>query len=116
MTNTKTFFRFTTSKGEEVRVTTNKSKNVTISFKGRTIDIKRPWLDISVLNYKSLTLPGTKKGQWSTGIMESTNNGSFPLLPTTFVIAKDITITATEFSNEAKDAFDKFNSSTRGKV
>jgi hypothetical protein len=57
-----------------------------------------------------MTLSGSKAGQWSTGAMNSANNGTFPLLPTSFVIAKDITIPGDGFSKDVREAFNKFTS------
>ena len=110
------FFHFTTSKGKESGASAENSKNIKISFKCKTVEIVREWLDTSVLHYENITLAGMKAGQWSTGVMEPTNQGSFPLLLTTFVVAKDISVTATRFSEELLDSFHKFSSSADAKV
>ena len=91
-------------------------KNIVITFKGRAVEIYRPWLNASVLNYENITLDGVQPGQWSTGVMEPDNQGVFPLLPTAYVVVKDISITATKFGEEVKDAFEKFSSSPGSKV
>ena len=111
--NAPAFFRIEEKK---VHVTATNCNNIVISFKGRTVEIYRPWLDTSVLYYENLTLDGVQAGQWSTWVMDPDNQGVFPLLLTAYVVAKDISVTATKFSKEVKDAFEKLNSSPGSKV
>ena len=81
---------------------------MSVSFNGQIIEIVRPWLDTSLLAYNNITLAGAEEAQWSTGVMDKSNKGTFPLLPTNFVAVKDVTITGNKFSNQMKDTFDKF--------
>ena len=69
----------------------NKQSDVKISFKVRAVQINRPWLDLSVLDY---TVSSESTGSWSTGELNADNRGSFPLLSTQMIVAKDITVTA----------------------
>ena len=76
--------------------------DVEISFKVRAVQINRPWLDLSVLKNKNYTIDGEEPGSWSTGEIDADNNGSFPLLSTQMIVAKDITVTAsTEMEHKA---------------
>ena len=69
----------------------NKQSDVKISFKVRAVQINRPWLDLSVLNY---TVSSEDPGSWSTGELSADNKGTFPLLSTQMIVARDITVTA----------------------
>ena len=80
----------------------DKHSDVKISFKVRAVQISRPWLDLSVLNNKNYKIYGEDPGSWSTGELDADNNGSFPLLSTQMIVARDITVTAsTEMEQEA---------------
>ena len=76
--------------------------DVKISLKIRTVQISRPWLDTSILKNKNYTIDGEDPGSWSTGELDADNNGSFPLLTTQIIVAKDVTVTAsTEMEQKA---------------
>ena len=78
----------------------DKRSDVEISFKVRSVQINRPWLDISMLN-RNFTIDGEDPGSWSTGELDADNNGSFPLLSTQMIVAKNITVTgSTEMEHE----------------
>lgn len=109
MAATVPFFQFETGESEIFTVALPADNcEISISFKGRIIEIVRPWLDTSLLAYNNITLAGAEEAQWSTGVMDRSNNGTFPLLPTNFVAVKYVTITGNKFSNQMKDTFDKF--------
>ena len=110
------FFHLTTSKGEKFTASAEDSTNIVISFKGKTVRIIRQWLDTSLLGYDNITIAGAKAGHWSTGVMEPTNKGVFPLLLTAYIVAKDISITANNFSQKLQDSFDKLITSADAKV
>ena len=86
--------------GDSQDVKIGDSQDVKINLKVRSVQINRPWIDFSALNIHDWRIPGVESGAWSTGIIDSSNNGSFPLLSTQMIIAKDITITGTKFSQE----------------
>ena len=76
--------------------------DVNISLKVRAVQISRPWLDTSILKNKNYTIDGEDPGSWSTGELNADNNGSFPLLTTQMIVAKDIKVTAsTEMEHKA---------------
>ena len=68
-------------------------------------------MDTALLDYKDITLASTEPGQWSNGVLEPANQGSFTLLPTSMVLATDITVSATEFSKQTKDVFEEYSAS-----
>ncbi len=77
-----------------IKVTTpgNVTPNLKISFRFCRVDIRRPWLDMNILQMRGWRIEGQPSGILSTG--DATNNdGSFPLLPVHFVVARDMTIT-----------------------
>ena len=80
----------------------NKCSDVKISFKVRAVQIIRPWLDLSVLKNKNYTIYGEDPGRWSTGELDADNKGSFPLVSTKMIVAKDITVTTTSIEIEHK--------------
>ena len=94
---------------EEKKISTGDSRGVKISFKVRAVEISRPWLDPSVLKVENWIVPGLAKGAWSTGVLNSSNKGVFPLLTTQLIVAKDITVTAAKFSQEVTDSLTKFD-------
>ena len=94
---------------QEKRIETGDSRGVKISFKVRSVEINRPWLDPSALKVEKWRLPGLSPGAWSTGVLDSSNKGSFPLLTTQMIVAKDITVTAAKFSREVTDSLTKFD-------
>lgn len=82
---------------------TQKGSNLKISFKVRKVLIERPWMEPNILQYTTLGIKEMKPAQWSTGSLNAkTNKGSFPILPTACIVAKDVVISAGSFS-------DKFN-------
>ena len=110
------FFSFGGKKGETVKTTSEDTKGLSISFKVKTVDIRRPWMDTALLDYTCLTLADASAGQWSDGKMQASTSQSFPLLPTAMVLATDIQVTATQFSSHTKDVFEEFSAGGRGRV
>jgi len=71
----------------------NQLSDVKISFKVRKAEIKRPWFDMSLLHNENFKIRKEASGPWSTGKLDKNNTGSFPLLITDIIVAKDITVT-----------------------
>ena len=82
-------------------------QDLSISFKIKTVEIRRPWMETALLDYKAITLASAKAGQWSTGQMTPSNTGSFTLLPTSMVLASDVTVTSTKISSHTSDVIEK---------
>ena len=87
------------------------SKDVKIYLQVRSVQIDRPWIELSALKLQEWRIPGEGPSFWSTGVLESSNNGSFPLLSTEMIVAKDIEVTASKFSEEISDILKAFNPS-----
>ena len=85
---------------QEKKVDIGNSQDVRIDLKVRSVQINRPWIDLSALKIQDWRIPGEGPGAWSTGVLDSSNNGSFPLLSTRMIVARDITVTASCFSKE----------------
>jgi hypothetical protein len=65
---------------------------VNISFQFCRVDIRRPWLLMSLMEMRGWKLPGQPAGSFSNGSSKD-NDGSFPLLPEHFVVARHLKIT-----------------------
>ena len=94
---------------QEKKISTGDSRGIKISFKVRSVQINRRWLDPSALKIQKWVVPGLAPGAWSTGILDKSNTGSFPLLSTQMIVAKDIKVTADKFSQEITDSLKKFD-------
>ena len=74
---------------------TSESTNLKFSFKIRKVAIDCPWIDMDIIQYSNIGIRGLKACSWSIGELHiKKNKGIFPLLPTHFVVAKDIEISA----------------------
>ena len=94
---------------QEKRISTGNSRGIKLTFKVRSVDINRPWLDPAALKIQKWVVPGLAPGAWSTGVLDKNNKGSFPLLTTQLIVAKDIKVTADKFSQEITDSLTKFD-------
>jgi len=74
----------------------SETKNLRVSFSYTLVSIRRPWLTYNLLGTKGWNLGNLySKGQVSNGSKVGQQNSVMPLLPTGFVVAKDIIISAT---------------------
>jgi hypothetical protein len=64
-----------------------------ISFKYCRVNIDRPWLNLALLSTKNWNIYGTNNGEYSNGSSEN-NIGIFPLLPISFILISNVSITA----------------------
>ena len=116
---TSTFISLQQPDGEssvEKKIEIGDSQDVKINVKVRSVQIDRPWIDLSALKHQNWRIPGERSDFWSTGVLESSNSGSFPLLSTEMIVAKDISVTATKFSEEITTYFKTFNPSVGSAV
>lgn len=74
------------------------SDNFSISFKYCRVNIDRSWFKLALLRMKNWYMYGTKLGEYSNG-SGTDNPGMFPLLPTSFIVIRDLKITA-NWSND----------------
>lgn len=91
-------------------------ENLSVSFKIKTVELVRPWMDMSLLDYKTITLAGAQKAQWSNGELAMSNTGSFTLLPTSVILAANVSISASSFSSESMEVITTSTSSPGGLV
>ena len=91
--------------------------NLKISFKIRKVTIQRPWMDPAILHYPIVGIKGLPSGAWSSGELDGkTNKGSFPLLPTAMIVAKDVVISSDKFSESLKQSFSETSAHASVKV
>ena len=87
---------------------TSKNSDLTISFSVRKVNVNRPWLDRTILEYPTLGIRELPKYEWSNGSLNpKTNKGTFPLLPTAFIVAKDVTISNFQMSTAQSSDYKK---------
>ena len=77
--------------------------NIKISFKFCLVDISRPWLLMNILDMQGWYIEGQAAGSLSNGKLTN-NPGSFPLLPESFVVVRDLVITELD-SNSGSDIY-----------
>ena len=96
---------------------TSEMSNLTLSFKIRKVAIDRPWLDIELLQHSTIGIRGMKAGAWSTGELDiRKNHGFFPLLPTHFVVARDVKISAQKEDESLSRIFSMASESSAEKL
>ncbi len=69
------------------------SQNFAISFRYAQVTISRPWLKLALLTAGNWYIPGTAANAYATGTTIG-NTGMFPLLPTSFIVIRNLRITA----------------------
>ena len=78
-----------------VKTAGNINPNLTVSFRFCRIDILRPWFNMILLEMNGWKINGQSAGSLSNG--ENIDNlGSFPLLPSSLIVARDLVISGTE--------------------
>ena len=87
------------SKSDGNNFLTKDGSKLKISFKIRKVLIQRSWMDPTIMQYPTIEIKGLDPGTWSTGsLIPEENLGTFPLLPTAMIVAKDIEISADELN------------------
>ena len=88
------------------------STSNSVAFSVAKVAITRPWLDPMLLAYSPVGVKGFTPGSWSdgTGFPTQAATLKLPLLPTSFIVARDISITSTTVT-AASSAFSKATSS-----
>lgn len=77
-----------------VKTAGNSNPNLTISFRFCRVDIQRPWLTMILLEMNGWKINGQSAGSFSNG-QSADNPGCFPLLPSSFIVARDLVISGT---------------------
>lgn len=97
---------------EEVKTETSNTAtdNLRISFKYKRVMINRPWMDEILFVLGNWKIGSATAGAWSNGRFDDDNVKSvFPLLPHSFVIVKDLEITA-DFNTGDEKSFNDIKS------
>ena len=71
----------------------NSTDGFSISFKFCRVNIDRPWFKLALLSHKNWSMFNTAVGEYSSGRVDE-NPGIFPLLPVSFIVIRDLKITA----------------------
>jgi len=77
------------------------TSDVEVAFKFARVEIERPWLNFLVFGAKGWKTTAYPKGKLSTGTKDQ-GGAVFPLLPTAFVVARDMTISASWGEKDAQ--------------
>jgi len=77
--------------GDDHNYNTKRHLTFQLSLNVRAVRINRPWLNLNALSLQNFKIPGD--GIWSTGELSSKNKGSFSLLSTQMIVAKDLNVT-----------------------
>jgi hypothetical protein len=85
-----------------------------MSFKFMRVDLVRPWLDLGLLSLKGISVDGRAPGAISDGKRLSTQASAMPLIPTSMIVAKDISIKGTW--NEADKKYFKIAAEVNGEL
>jgi hypothetical protein len=89
----------------------SETSNLRIRFEYTLVTIRRPWLNFSLFSTKGWNLGNLyKKGLISNGSKAGQNNAMLPLLPTAFVVARKVVISA----NWSKSDWELITSKTSG--
>ena len=87
---------WTSSSSEEkktdTKFTSMQSSEFELTAELITVRIRRPWLNAVLFNMTDWWSKGIPKGGISNGALKENANGVLPLIPTAFVIAKDVSI------------------------
>jgi uncharacterized membrane protein YgcG len=78
--------------------------NLRLSFQFARVDIRRAWLKDNLLTTTGWRVEGRSKNGYSTGKVDRSNTGVFPLLPVAFIVARNVRATAS-WSALDKQAF-----------
>ncbi|TPQ18832.1 hypothetical protein [Streptomyces sporangiiformans] len=85
------------------------TSNITISFRYGRVEVRRRWLDTALASLHGWSTAGRRPGDYSTGQVDK-NEGVFPLLTTSFIVARDIKISGNwstsdlQFASQATSA------------
>jgi hypothetical protein len=94
---------------KETRHASNETKNMQISFDYTLVTVRRFWLTMSVLNTSGWNLQNLyKKGKISNGTKSGQDGSIMPVLPTAFVVVRNVQIKA----DWAKSDYDYLKTTT----
>ena len=74
--------------------TSSDTSNLQISFRMARVELRRPWFDPLLLSLGGWSVHGRQRAAYSDGTGNGTNHGVFPLYPTSFIVTRDVQISA----------------------
>lgn len=74
--------------------TSSDTSNLKISFRMARVELRRPWFDPLLFSLGGWSVHGRQRAAYSDGSDDGTNHGVFPLFPTSFIVARDVQISA----------------------
>lgn len=83
--------------------------NLGMSFDIARVDLRRDWFMGSLLTYPGTKIPGYDRGALCSGSLETAASCTFPFLPTSFVVARNINLYNT-FTSEEEALFEESTS------
>lgn len=83
--------------------------NLGMSFEIARVDVQRDWFKGSLLTYPGTTIPGYAAGSLCAGSLAEASKCTFPFVPTSFVVARNIAI-YNEFTEEERSFFEESES------
>jgi hypothetical protein len=89
-----------------------------MAFEIAKVSINRPWLDTSLLTYKPVAIRGLLPGEWSDGSGRPSTSTKirFPLLPTAFIVGRNIEMSSQDWGSLATAAESSSKSDSSLKV
>ncbi|RZL88853.1 MAG: hypothetical protein EOP82_21535, partial [Variovorax sp.] len=97
-----------TTKGESASMQANEFE---LSAELIVVRIRRPWLNSSLFRMTEWSAKGMPPNGISNGKLKGNENGLLPLIPTAFIVAKDVTIKA-DFTSQDTSRFTSQSSSS----
>ncbi|MBC8164716.1 MAG: hypothetical protein H7Y20_02455 [Bryobacteraceae bacterium] len=106
------FWTSTSSEDKTTKVnsTSMQSDDFELSAELITVRIRRPWLNSILFNMTDWWASGTPKDRISNGKIKGNESSLLPLIPTAFIVAKDVTIKA-NFTSQDTEHFTSDSSS-----
>jgi hypothetical protein len=80
------------------------TSDLSISFQFARVDIRRSWLKENLFTTTGWHVEGRGKNDYSNGKVDQSNRGVFPLLPESFIVARQVRVTA-KWSSFDKQVF-----------
>lgn len=72
----------------------SESTNITVRFKYSTVNLDRPWLNYTLFKLSGWSISGVSPKSFSNGTKQNQKDSLFPLLPQSFIVIRDVEITA----------------------
>jgi hypothetical protein len=80
------------------------SSSLKLTMSCQQVTIRRDWMNALLLQLGNWSIDGVPAGTLSTGATDSSNKGPFALLPVSFIVVRDVSISGTWSSDDASFA------------